>query len=222
VPLDELWLEHLVKPFFDGVEVAAVYGRNIPRGDCNPYEARYIARAWRDRKEVKSMDMVRDLKELVFFSNTNSCIDKKIWEQFPFNEHLIQTEDQEWSMRVLRAGYKIAYEPSSVVIHSHNDPISIRFRRYYDAGTAHREIFGDNNRVYLPLIPFFAIGVTLLDMKFMGERGYSPASILKWAFLGVPFHLTEACGFWAGLHPAYFPKKLQAWMTLAGKYRLPG
>jgi rhamnosyltransferase len=109
-------------------------------------------------------------------------------------------EDQDWSKRVLEAGYKIAYEPQSLVYHSHTYTLKQLFKRYYDAGTAHKQVFRDNNNVYLPLIPVFAILVSILDLKFMWRRRYKLSAMVRWMPKALVRHLIEAFGFWRGLH----------------------
>lgn len=222
IPFDEQWLELLINCMNEDDGIAGAYSRNIPKPGCDPFEARYIARAWGKKREIKSINNIKKYnnyyKKLVFFSDTSSCIRKEIWEKFPFNEDLVQTEDQDWSKRVLEANYKIAYEPASIVYHSHSYPIKKLFRKYFDAGTAHKQIFKDNNNVYLPLIPFFAIAVMLLDLNFMVNQRYKTISILKWIPNSIVRHFIEAIGFWLGLHSKFLPINLKRNFTMYGKY----
>ena len=46
------------------------------------------------------------------------------------------SEDQEWSRRVLRAGYELVYEPEAAVHHSHRYSIADAFRRFFDSGVS--------------------------------------------------------------------------------------
>ncbi|KKF98517.1 glycosyltransferase [Methanosarcina mazei] len=216
-PFNEHWLENLIRNFSDE-EVAGVYSRNVPRSDCDPFEARYISSGWGSDREVKSMQNCRNYKKLVFFSNTSSCIRKDTWEKFPFNELLVQTEDQDWSKRVLEAGYKIVYDPGSVVVHSHNNSLKILFKKYFDAGTAHIQIFKNRNNVYLPLIPFFSVISTFLDIRFMFFNNYETINIIKWVPRAVVRHFVEATAFWLGLHFDILPQALKRKFTASGHY----
>lgn len=218
IPFNEHWLELLINGFGNDEKIAGVYSRNIPKPGCDPFEARYIARAWGEKREVKNLENCRNFKKLVFFSNTSSCIRKNVWEKYPFNDKLVQTEDQEWSKKVLESGYTIIYEPGSKVYHSHNYPIRKLFGKYFDAGTAHKQIFRDNNNVYFPLIPFFAIAVMLLDINFMIKKNYRLLPTLKWIPNGIIRHLMEATGFWLGLHSRFLPAKLKRSFTMYGRY----
>ncbi len=222
IPANENWLDSLIKNMEPDEEVAGVYSKNIPKSNCDPFEARYISHAWGNKREIKEIteykEYKRHYKKIVFFSNISSCIRKDVWEKFPFYDDLIMAEDQDWSKRVLEAGYKIVYEPKSVVYHSHTYSLKQLFKRYFDAGTAHKQVFRDNNRVYLPLIPLFAMGVTMLDLSFMKQTGYNLLSIIKWIPKAMLRHLIEATGFWLGLHSKYLPKKVFKKTTMYGKH----
>jgi rhamnosyltransferase len=204
LPADENWLDFLLTDIGSDDEIAGAYSRTIPRSNCDPFEARYIAQAWGDKKEIKELldykKYNKAYKKTVFISNISSCIQKDIWKRIPFSENIIMAEDQDWSKRALEAGYKIAYEPESLVYHSHTYTLKELFKRYYDAGTAHKQVFGDNNNVYLLLIPLFAIIVSILDLRFMWRRGYNLSAMVRWTPNAVVRHLTEAIGFWCGLH----------------------
>ena len=219
IPANENWLDSLAKNMEQDKEIAGVYSRNLPKLGCSPSEARYIAKAWGDKREIKEItEYKRHYKKIVFFSNISSCIRKDVWEKFPFSENLIMAEDQDWSKRVLGAGYKIIYEPKSVVYHSHTYSLKQLFKRYFDAGTAHKQVFRDNNNVCLPLIPLFAMAVTILDLNFMKQTGYNLPLMIEWIPKAMLRHLIEATGFWLGLHSKYLPKKVFKRTTLYGKY----
>lgn len=53
--------------------------------------------------------------------------------QYPFDETLIMSEDQQMSRDLLNAGYTVVYAPDSVVIHSHNYTLGNVFKRYFDS-----------------------------------------------------------------------------------------
>jgi rhamnosyltransferase len=217
IPISDNWLENLIRNF-KYEDVVGVYSRNIPRQDCDPFEARYISSGWGSIMKVKSILDYKSYKDLVFFSNTSSCIRKDIWEKYPFDDILVQTEDQAWSKQVLEAGYKIVYDPDSIVMHSHNNSLNILFKKYFDAGTAHIKIFENRNNVYLPLIPFFVVAVVLLDLRFMTGHSYKPIQIIKWIPKAFVRHFVEAIGFWLGLYFDFLPLSLKRKFTASGRY----
>jgi GT2 family glycosyltransferase len=70
------------------------------------------------------------------FSNVNAAIPKRVWEDFRFAEDIIMSEDQEWSRRVLLAGFALVYEPAAAVRHSHDYTLGAAFRRFFDSGVS--------------------------------------------------------------------------------------
>ena len=58
------------------------------------------------------------------------------------------SEDQEWSRRVLRDGFALAYEPLAAVHHSHAYTVRSAFRRFFDSGVSaeHAYVEGDESR----------------------------------------------------------------------------
>jgi rhamnosyltransferase len=74
--------------------------------------------------------------QTTLFSNANSAIPRSIWERYPFAEDIVMSEDQEWSVRVLLDGFHIRYEPRAVVRHSHDYPLKLVFRRFFDSGAS--------------------------------------------------------------------------------------
>jgi rhamnosyltransferase len=70
------------------------------------------------------------------FSNVNSAIKRSLWERFPFADDMFFAEDQDWSRRVLLAGYAIRYEPEAAVRHSHAYTVATAFKRFFDTGAS--------------------------------------------------------------------------------------
>jgi rhamnosyltransferase len=237
IPANEKWLDHLLCDIVSDDELAGAYSRNIPKSNCDPSEARYIVQAWGDKKKIKEITDYKVYKtkkryeELVFFSNVSSCIQKEIWKRIPFSENLILAEDQDWSKRALEAGYKIVYEPESMVYHSHSYSVKALFKRYFYGGIAHKQVFKDtsniyslqpavpflmpnlqfkdNSRVYLLLllIPPYVIIFSMLDLKFMWQTGYKIPAMARWIPKVMVRHLVEAIGFWRGLHSVHPPQE---------------
>lgn len=133
-PRDADWLRALLEPFADP-KVAATYSRQVPRPDANPMERYFlethfpageaVTRGGDDKEDLTLGD--------VFFSNVSAALRKELLMKFPFDETLIMSEDQQVSRDLLNAGYRIVYQPSSVVIHSHNYTLPTVFRRYFDS-----------------------------------------------------------------------------------------
>ncbi len=198
VPADQEWLKNLLKPFQDD-QVAGVYSRQVPRYD-NLLENYFLGQTYSTTPYVTApSEGKRLLLKEVFFSNVSSAVRKKVFDQYPFSETQIVSEDQEWAKRVLRAGYYVAYEPSSVVIHSHNYNIRKLFHRNFDVGVSLIGLNEDrrHSMVY--------DGLAYLWKEFcylLGKREW------RWIWY-FPFY--EGCrflGFLLGRKHKYLPKVL--------------
>jgi rhamnosyltransferase len=118
------WLRPLVSGLQDS-KTAAVFGRQIPRLDCQAVYACDYHRCFGPHRESAQWDH--------FFSMVSSGIRKDIWSQRGFLEKLQYAEDDEYTRWAKSQGYKVAYCPESVVMHSHN----------YTPAQAYKRSFGD-------------------------------------------------------------------------------
>ena len=104
---------------------AAVFGRQIPRPDCQAVYACDYDRCFGPNRESRTWDH--------FFSMVSSGIRKDIWSQRGFLEKLQYAEDDEYTRWARAQGYEVVYCPESVVMHSHN----------YTSAQAYKRSFGD-------------------------------------------------------------------------------
>lgn len=133
---EETWLARLVAPLESGVRFAGVYGRQLPHDDATPPERYFLDFLYGPDARVQRLESDEPDFEQTLFSNVNSAIPRVVWGEFPFADDLIMSEDQEWSRRVLRAGYELVYEPAAAVHHSHRYSIAAAFRRFFDSGVS--------------------------------------------------------------------------------------
>ncbi len=150
VPSGPEWLENLVEPFSDH-SVAGVFCRQIPSDD-SPVNVKRQLNAWvtggTERLERRITDnavyeKMSPSEKHIFctFDNVCSCVRRKTWEKIPFRETDF-AEDLVWSREVLLAGWKIIYQPSSVVIHSHERSLFWEYDREYVCHRILGELFG--------------------------------------------------------------------------------
>ena len=118
------WLRPLATALQDP-KTAAVFGRQIPRPDCQAVYACDYDRCFGPNRESAQWDH--------FFSMVSSGIRKDIWRQRGFLEKLQYAEDDEYTRWAKGNGYKVVYVPDSVVMHSHN----------YTPAQAYKRSFGD-------------------------------------------------------------------------------
>ncbi len=140
VPADNKWLCKLVENMVGDETVVGVYSRQIPRPDCNPFSRYALERHFTNRPErrvqaIKSPKHYESLApmqklETITFDDVSSCVRRSVCEEYPFKP-VPFGEDLDWSERVLKAGYKIVYEPGSAVVHSHNRSAFYEMKRTY-------------------------------------------------------------------------------------------
>lgn len=191
IPANEKWLQSLI----DSVReepAAGAYSRNIPRPGGNLLEERKIIEMFTDRRVVVSKwpeQAVMVAKSSFNFSNVSSIIKRDVWERIPFDDRAIFAEDQQWAAQVLKAGYKLVYEPSSKVLHSHDYSIMERIRRSYVSPT------GSRNLVKILLITTLEI---IKDWDYVIKRinGFWKKS--GYIFFAVPYRYLSALAYWLG------------------------
>jgi rhamnosyltransferase len=141
----EDWLARLTAPLEDD-EVAGVYGRQLPHQDASPPERYFLDFLYGPEPRRQTLTSADDLTfEATLFSNVTSAIPRRIWAEFPFDEEIVMSEDQEWSRRVLRTGYALVYEPRAAVHHSHAYTLGGAFRRFFDSGASAERSYVDDS-----------------------------------------------------------------------------
>jgi glycosyltransferase involved in cell wall biosynthesis len=141
-PQGTSWLGPLVRALQDR-ETAAVFGRQIPRPDCQAVYASDYDRCFGPERESDKWDH--------FFSMANSGIRKDIWEKRKFSETLRYSEDDEYTRWCRDRGYKIVYCPESVVMHSHNYTPAQAYKRSFGEGRALAYVWPGNASDFDPL-----------------------------------------------------------------------
>src|SRR5256714_6112541 len=119
------WLRPLVAALQDPRN-AAVFGRQIPRPDCQAVFAHDYERCFGPRRESTQWEH--------FFSMVSSGLRKDIWAQRGFLEKMQYSEDDEYTRWCRAQGYRVIYCPESVVMHSHN----------YSPEQAYKRSFGES------------------------------------------------------------------------------
>ena len=133
---DDGWLARLTAPLADA-RVGGAYGRQVAHEDATPPERYFMDFLYGPRARTQTAPTAQQLSmETTLFSNVCSAMRRDVFERFPFADDIIMSEDQEWSRRVLLAGYELRYVADAVVRHSH--PYSLRqaFRRFFDSGVS--------------------------------------------------------------------------------------
>lgn len=116
------WLRPLAEALLDP-STAAVFGRQIPRPDCQAVFACDYDRCFGENRESESWPH--------FFSMVSSGLRKDIWALRGFRLDLQYAEDDEYTRWCKSQGYKVTYVPESVAMHSHNYTPAQAYRRSY-------------------------------------------------------------------------------------------
>lgn len=165
VPLDERWLAAMVENLENDGRVAVVYGRHVPRPDSGVLTRALVGHlsvAGLERREQEILDPARyralppaQRRRIASFDNVSSCLRRSVWEEFPFGRADF-AEDLRWGKKVVEAGYKIVYEPRSVVVHSHERGALYDLRRHYVDQLVLAELFGAR---MVPNLPRLILGI---------------------------------------------------------------
>jgi rhamnosyltransferase len=143
VPIGETWLESLIAPFSDE-RVVGVTGGHVPRPESDllgRWQVEYRNHFLGDQMRVQQMEnwqtfLTLDFQQrlrLVSFDNVCSALRRDFWTACPFRP-LPFAEDLDWGVRAMAAGYRLVYEPSVRVIHSHTRSPAYHLRRSYVSG----------------------------------------------------------------------------------------
>ncbi|MEM2569786.1 MAG: glycosyltransferase [Candidatus Bathyarchaeia archaeon] len=198
------WINNLI-PNFDDPEVFCVTGRMISYR--NDETSRLYERAMSfDRGAKKRIFSEDDLKIINLFQTITKIGQKRLYEKTPvpwavgygfcafrkqvfwkigfFDENLGRGtrnaggEDIDIFYRILKAGYKIVYEPSAIVFHDHRENLEQIFKDAYQGGISIRSFIAKYPKdLYLRFIflgyvflTFFSGIKAALESDFMLKR----------------------------------------------------
>jgi len=137
---DDEWLSRLLQPFQEGPHIGAVYGKQLPKSDCDPVNSFRTRWNYQDSRIDKSLKSRSNLgHRLYFFSTANCVIRREVWERFRFPEDIRIFEDTTFAKSLIQAGLTIVYHPTAAVVHSHNLGARAIFKRYLDMGYVQRK-----------------------------------------------------------------------------------
>jgi rhamnosyltransferase len=125
---------------FEDRDVAAAYGRQLPRPEAGAIEAHARLFTSPPMSDVRDFDSRHKLGiKAAFLSNSFSAYRvKELRDVGGFPSNVIMSEDAIVAGRLLVAGWKTAYVSEAQVYHSHPFTVGQEFRRYFDIGVCHR------------------------------------------------------------------------------------
>ncbi len=208
-PANKSWLKNLIKNFSDE-KVAGAYSRQIPRPNCNPLIKLRLSGwgAGKSERRVQELANPEELKNLspqqiistFSFDNVSSMIRRSVWEKIKFPKRRF-AEDIAWAKQVLLEGYKIVFEPESVVIHSHNKSLWYEFKRVYLDHYNWWEIGGFRIFNRPSEVLGASIDGTRKAISALKKMNLSPVEFFRWAIYAPAFvfsqNLAQYMGAWA-------------------------
>jgi len=202
---DENWLAKLLRHFRDE-KVAGVYGRQVPKENANPMEKFFLQEVYPEKSFTLYYNEKKKIKPRngFFFSNVNSAIRRKVWEKIKLPE-MLKSEDWEWAKRTILNGYKIVYDSTAVVYHSHNYNLKTVFREYFDSGAAMPYIY-NHGRIEYSMKDFLIDGLKhkYKQLKFLVRNNYK-----KWVPYATIYDIFKFLGIFLGANQKYIPLRLK-------------
>lgn len=139
VPADTELLKNLTTGLAG--DVAVSYARQLPRENSSVEEKLSRTFNYPEQSCKKSGEDLPKLGIKTFFcSNVCAAYRRDVYEKLGgFVPHTIFNEDMIYASGVIRAGYRIAYEASAMVYHSHDYTNAQQFHRNFDLGVSQAE-----------------------------------------------------------------------------------
>jgi rhamnosyltransferase len=169
---DERWLAALIEPLAQDDSLAGTYGRQIAHLEATPPERFFMDFLYGESARTQRAAGVDELSmETTLFSNVNSAIRADVFARFPFVDDIIMSEDQEWSRRVLLAGYALRYVPGAAVHHSHPYTLRQAFRRFFDSGVSSERAYMAGARPSSVVLRRQALRYASEELRWLWETG---------------------------------------------------
>jgi rhamnosyltransferase len=206
VPASPRWLAELVAPFAADARLAGSFSRQLPPPEASRL-ARWSLGRWLAAQELPHVSELSGESALAAlppparlqacaFDNVCSCVRREVWERIPFRSAAI-AEDVAWGREVLLDGYRIAYVPSSAVLHCHDRPARYELGRTYLVHKRLWELFGVRAVASLPAL-LRSVAVTMAAHVACLTRGEgprpSPAQVARALALAVAWPLGQYLG----------------------------
>lgn len=136
-------LQKLVEAFNDP-KVVAAFGRQISRPEALPWVKRQYNLCFPEEKEPPSW---------ISLSLPFAAMRRSVWKERPFYTWAWGSEDSEWGHWARQQqGYRVAYVPKALVMHSHNYSLRELYERKFIEGEADAYIFKKKKLTFLYFI----------------------------------------------------------------------
>lgn len=135
VPANDFYLEKLTELLDLDPQIALVSGRQLPKEDARRFERLVRDYNYPNQSNVRTLnDLSRLGIKTYFASDVCSCYRRSTYFEVGGFEKVNTNEDMLMAARLLKAGYKIAYDADAKVVHSHNLTPIQQFKRNREVG----------------------------------------------------------------------------------------
>lgn len=135
-PVYQDWIESLIKPL-SNPKVAVTYGKQRG-GSSNKFSEKQIFENWYpDTSAVQQSHP--------FCNNANAAIQRRLWEQHPYDENLPGLEDLAWARWAHDQGFLVNYVAEAEITHVHNESWQGIEHRYRREAMAFKQIYPFEN-----------------------------------------------------------------------------
>jgi rhamnosyltransferase len=136
LPVNEFYIENLIKPILEDSKVAMVGGRQIARKDASNIEKHVRLFNYKENSAVWDKGDRDKLGIKAFFiSDSCSAYSRTAYININgFEKNILTNEDMEIAARFLESGHKLAYQADAEVCHSHNYTLLEQIKRNFDVG----------------------------------------------------------------------------------------
>lgn len=204
-PASDTWLHALCAPLGSDLGLAGVYGRQLPHPGSTPPEEYFLSFLYGAEPRVQSVRSDADLSmRTTLFSNVNAALLRRVWEEFPFAEDIIMSEDQDWCARVLRAGWSVRYEPAAAVWHSHRYTFASAMRRFFDSGVSAERTYLVGKRPASRVLRSETLEYALDEVAWLRRTHH-----LRWLPYVIVYEAAKFVGLQLGIRHRYLPRKLK-------------
>jgi rhamnosyltransferase len=202
---DEGWLAALTAPLAEDDSLAGAYGRQIAHLEATPPERFFMDFLYGERARMQRAAGIHELSmETTLFSNVNSAIRAEVFARFGFVDDIIMSEDQEWSRRVLLAGYALRYVPEAAVHHSHPYTLRQAFRRFFDSGVSSERAYMAGARPSSVVLRRQALRYAREELAWLWGTGRR-----RWIPYSAAYEAAKFAGLQLGIRHARLPHAMK-------------
>lgn len=198
------WLGALLDVLGEDERVGAAYGPQRPRPDAPPMVAR----------EIDAFFARRD--DPLYLSNVNAAYRRTCWQQVRFPD-VAYAEDHAFAVAMTAQGWRIAYAPEAVVLHSHDYPLRDAWRRAFDEARALRETRGRVEQITPRATGGAIVRWMRADDAWMREHGYGLLRRARWWPRALGHHAGRKAFAWLGSRAHRLPPRLRRALSLEGR-----